>query len=147
MSHTRRFETLLKVSELRERDAARVLAEDNMALQQSRGKLQELLTYQTEYAAGLSKAAPGFAIQLRDDRLFLDRLNKAIGTQRQQIDRHGETVEASKRKWQDARKQMTILNKFAERARIAERIAADKRDQKWLDELAGAAYARSCAQS
>jgi flagellar protein FliJ len=147
MSRTQRFETILKVSELREQDAARVLAEDELALQHAKGKLQELVTYQTEYAAGLSKATSGFAIQLRDGRLFLDRLNKAIGVQRQQIERHGDTVEASKQKWQDARKQMIILNKFTDKARVTERITADKRDQKWLDELAGAAYARSCAQS
>jgi len=147
MSRTQRFELLLKVARVREQDAARSLAGDKVALQESRGKLQELLVYRTDYAKGISGTGSiGFGVQFRDNCLFLDRLNRAITAQRRQIDERGDIVDASERRWQDAHKQLAILDKVSERARIADRVAMDRRDQKWADELAGAAHARSYKQ-
>jgi flagellar FliJ protein len=148
MSNVQRFELLLKVAEVREQDAARTLADNRMALQKSKGKLQELLGYRADYAKDMSNSGGlNYGVQLQDYRLFLDRLNRAISMQREQINQDGATVEASKQKWQDAHKQLAILNKVTDRTRIADRAAADKRDQKWIDELAGAAHARTRKRS
>lgn len=148
MSQKQRFELVVKVAEMRKQEAARVLADDKMALQESRGKLEELLIYRTDFSKDMSNGgSPGYGVQLRDHCLFLNRLNRAITAQRQQLDQRGNTVMVSEKRWQDAHKQVAIMNKVVERTRSAERAAADRRDQKWVDELAGAAHARRCRRN
>lgn len=144
MGRTQRIELLLRVAEEHERDAAHVLADHTIALQTSHDKLEQLLSYQTDYSKEFAtNRGVGLSVQVQDHWLFLDRLNRAITEQSQHLGQREDTVEASKQRWQDAHKQCAILGKVAERIRQAHRTESDRRAQKWVDDLAGAAYARA----
>ena len=143
MNRKRRFEVLLRIAEARERDAARVLSDRKSALQESHEKLEQLLLYRADYGNDLSKQdGIGLGVQIQDYWLFVDRLNRAISEQRQQLHELGNAVETSKQQWQDTHKQLAILGKVAERIQEVDRTEEDRRGQRLIDDLAGIAYAR-----
>lgn len=144
MSRRPRFDILLRVAEAHAQDAARLLAEQQVALQGSQDKLRQLILYRSDYAADFSNNRPAApAVQLRDQWLFLDRLNRAIAEQHAHLDQVGAVVQRSEQQWRDAHNQRTILGKVAERIQQADRDESERRNQKLLDELAGTAHIRS----
>jgi flagellar protein FliJ len=136
MTKSQRMQPLTRVATSRERTAAKELAEYRRALSAAEAKHSELVTYREEYSQQLQKSGGSGidAQRMRDYRLFLARLNEAIGHQQVSVERQRREYERMRRLWSEARVRSKSLDKVVERYRKEENITAEKREQAESDE-------------
>jgi len=138
MTKSERLKPVQRISESREQDAARALGDSNQSVQAQEQRLVELEQYRSEYhqyvhergAAGLT------AGKLQELQRFLNNLNQAIEQQKQVVEMARQERERMKASWQQAHGKHHALNKVVERYREDERLSANKREQKEIDEHA-----------
>ena len=136
MTKSQRMKPLTRVATSRERTAAKELAEYRRVLTAAETKYSELVTYREEYTQRLeTSGGTGLdAPQMRDYRLFLARLNEAIGHQQVSVERHRREYERMRGLWSEARIRSKSLDKVVERYRKEENTTAEKREQAESDE-------------
>lgn len=139
MSRQQRIELLRQVMQERGDEASKALAHRRQLLDEANDRLSQLQGYRQEYASAMVAGSPGLGVQLLDHWRFLSRLNHAIEEHRQRIEQHSVAVEQSFERWRDSQREVAVLQKVVERIRASERQAAERREQRLLDELAGAA--------
>jgi flagellar FliJ protein len=136
MTKSQRMKPLTRVATSRERAAARELGEYRRTLAAAEAKYAELVTYREEYSQHLRKSGGAGidAQRMRDYRLFLARLNEAIGHQQASVDQHRREYERKRRLWSEARVRSKALDKVVERYRHEEDATAERREQAESDE-------------
>jgi flagellar protein FliJ len=136
MTKSQRMKPLTKVATSRERNAAKELGEHRRALSEVEAKLAELLTYREEYNRRLQQSGGAGidAQQMCDYRIFLARLNEAIGHQQACVDKSRREYERKRRLWSEARTRTQALDKVVERYQHEERSTVEKREQAESDE-------------
>lgn len=136
MTKSQRMKPLTRVATSRERSAARELGEFRRALAAAEAKYTELVSYREEYSRQLQQSGGGGidAQQMRDYRVFLARLNEAIGHQQASVDQHRREYEKRRRLWSDARVRSKALDKVVERYQKEENTTAERREQAESDE-------------
>ena len=136
MTKSRRMKPLTRVATSRERTAAKELGEYRRTLADAEAKYAELVTYREEYSQQLQKSGGSGidAQQMRDYRVFLARLNDAIGHQQASVDQHRREYEHKRRLWSEARVRANALDKVVERYRKEENTTAERREQAESDE-------------
>ena len=136
MSREQRIQILLRVAEEQGQGASRALAHRRQVLSESHARLAELLGYRKEYARGLvSDAGAWLGVQVQEYWRFMSKLDATISEHRERIDQQAQAVEQSLAHWQDAQRQVAILEKVIERIRRGEHRARERGDQRALDEL------------
>jgi flagellar FliJ protein len=138
VSKSKRLEPVKQLSESREQDAARALGQSNQALLAEEQRLVELQQYRDEYHNYVQQkgAAGVMASKLLELQRFLGNLNQAIEQQKRVVERARQEQAQVKHSWQQARGKHQAMNKVIERYRQDEQLAADKREQKEIDEHA-----------
>lgn len=138
MNRSKRIEPVVKIAEVRERDAAHMLGESQRRLKESEARLNELAGYRDEYARRFAAVAgQGLDVALmRDYRVFLERLNAAIDQQQRAVEAARRDCDAKRGQWLDTRRRAQSLNKVAENYRRQENYEQSRREQRESDERA-----------
>ncbi len=138
MTKSQRLKPVIKVSETRERDAARALAESKHMLVERQARLVDLNAYREEYTARFSTWGKNgiSAIQLNEYRVFLANLNAAITYQEKLVENGQREFEDKLRIWHQVRGRVKALNGIVERYHQDDMRAATRREQSAEDERA-----------
>jgi flagellar FliJ protein len=118
--------------------AAQSVAEYSLTYANMRKQLDELLSYRNDYARGLHhKGHNGLnAVQIKDYRLFLARLNMAIEQQQLALNNAADKLAASRRVWIEKKQRAKALDSVVGRYQQTERREQSRRDQHESDEHA-----------
>lgn len=137
----RRAERLAPVVDMAlkaEREAARQLGQMQGQLQQAQRKLAELERYRFDYQQQwITNGQQGVSGQwLINYQRFLSQLEGAVEQQNRSVAFHEGNVGKARGIWQEKYARLEGLRKLVERYREEARMAADKYEQKQLDEFA-----------
>ena len=138
MTKSERLQPIVRVSESKERQAARMLAEALKRQQDVETRLKELQVYREEYEQLFqrnSRSGVG-AEKLRDYRAFIAQLNQAIGYQEQKVSAAVTACAAARAAWLKTRTRCQALGKVVDGHRREERRGEERREQNDSDELA-----------
>jgi len=136
MTKSQRLKPVIKVSETRERDAARDLAESKRILTERQARLADLNSYREEYTARFSALGKSStpAIQIHEYRVFLANLNAAIACQEMLIKNGRREFDDKLRIWYQASSRVKALSGIVERQYQEEINAEARREQRAEDE-------------
>ena len=142
MNRSQRMEPVVRVAGRREEDAARELAQQRDLLVRHEKQLLELQAYRGEYIARLQdQSGSGVnASRLQDYRVFLDKLDTAIGQQERIVAHQQCEVDRFNQRWMELRTRCNAMDKAVERLRSEERRKADRREQHESDERTNQRY-------
>lgn len=138
MSRSERMRPVKQLADSRERDAGRELGEARARVAEHEQQLEQLLRYRDEYldggAAGLGTTD---TVRLSNRSAFLERLNGAIREQRARLEAARAEADACVEAWRETRVEAEAIGRAVDRFRQDERRAADRREQRQQDDLAG----------
>ena len=138
MNSCKRMQPVAEMAQQQAEAAAQSVADCNRAYESLRRQLDELHSYRDDYANGLRhKGCQGFnAIQIKDYRLFLERLNRAIEQQQVILSSAGIRLAASKQVLIEKQQRAKAIDSVVSRYQQAERREQSRRDQREGDEHA-----------
>lgn len=138
MKRAQRLQPVIDMAQDAEREAAGKLGQCQTALQQAQGQLQNLQQYRDDYQQQwINQGQSGVSGQwLMNYQRFLSQLEVAIAQQERSIAWHENNVSISQKAWQQAYARLEGLRKLVQRYRDEAQKAADKQEQKLLDEMA-----------
>jgi flagellar FliJ protein len=136
MNRAQRLQPVRRVALSREQEAARELDRARRLLDEQQARLAELNAYRDEYAAGfLAAGSRGMGVAaLRGYQAFLGQLDAAIAQQSTLVEQADALFRQRRQAWSAHHSKTRALDKALERAHDEERRAADRREQKDLDE-------------
>ena len=128
-----------------ERDCAARLRAAEARVTDALARLQELLRYREEYLQEFARrtAAGMGAVALRDYQAFVARLAEAIAQQHRHVGRCEVERDYERTRWQEAAVQVKAVATVVDRWRDDERVAAERADQREMDERAREIASRS----
>lgn len=137
-SRAARLAPVIEMAERAERDAARLLGQAQTQLTQAEGKLAELEQYFRDYQQQwMQQGSQGVSGQwLMNYQRFLSQLESAIAQQQRSVNWYRDNLRKLREQWQQRHARVEGLSKLVESYQREARIAADKREQKLLDEFA-----------
>lgn len=140
-----RLAPVIEMAERAEREAATRLGQGQTGLAQAQGKLDDLERYYSDYQQQwTSEGSRGVSGQwLMNYQRFLTQLETAIGQQQRSVTWHQENLAKLRLDWQQRNARLEGLRKLVERHLQEARVAADKREQKMLDEFCQRLSART----
>lgn len=138
LKRAQRLQPVIGMAQDAEREAAGKLGQCQAALQQAQQQLHSLQQYRTDYQQQwINQGQNGVSGQwLMNYQRFLSQLEIAIGQQEKSIAWHENNVSVSKKNWQQTYARLQGLRKLVQRYRDEAQQAADKQEQKLLDEMA-----------
>ena len=133
-----RLRPVVKMARESEQTAARELGEARSCVASAEQKLAELEAYRDEYLEGLRyKTQTGLnAMQMKDYRVFLGRLNEAIQQQGMVLAGLAGTAGVAQQTWQSEKQRLDALDKLTDRQLRQERVDTDRREQAESNEQA-----------
>ena len=136
MTKSQRVKPVIKVSQNREREAARVLADSQRVLQERRQRLTELQRYREEYRDTYrAQGRVGMnAQQLRTYRNFLAKLDLAVEQQEELVTAAQRELEHKKSKWLEKHFRTKALDNMRSRYLTQEQRQEQRAEQKDSDE-------------
>lgn len=137
MNRSERLRIVEKLAKQREDQAAQALAQVRQQLETERGRLQELMTYREEYLTYLEQqGAVGISMQQwRRTQGFVDQLANLAVRQHSTIASWEEREVQILEKWRELYQRRKNVGQFIDKISIEEVVAADKSEQKQIDEL------------
>ena len=123
------------LSERREADAAKALADAQKVLDDRIRQLQELENYR-EPASGQGSTLLQSAAMIRNRELFRLRLAEAIRFQRNAVAEAKQRVDNARAAWLAVHQQTKVYEKLIRRSEAEHQRLLEQRQQKELDELA-----------
>ncbi|MCQ4294786.1 flagella biosynthesis chaperone FliJ [Pseudomonas stutzeri] len=137
-SRAARLAPVIEMAERAERDAARLLGQAQTQLTQAETKLAELDQYFRDYQQQwMQQGSQGVSGQwLMNYQRFLSQLESAIGQQQRSVNWYRDNLLKLRQQWHQKHARVEGLGKLIESYQREARIAADKREQKLLDEFA-----------
>lgn len=135
---SKRLRPVVKKARDNEQAAARALVEARSCVASAERKLAELEAYRDEYLEGLRyKTRTGLnALQMKDYRVFLGRLDEAIQQQHQVLAGLAHAVGEAQQVWLVSKQRLSALDKLADRHLRQEQLDADRREQAESNEQA-----------
>jgi flagellar FliJ protein len=137
-SRAARLAPVIEMAEKAEQEAARLLAQGQTQLSQAEAKLGELEQYYSDYQQQwIQQGSQGVSGQwLMNYQRFLSQLESAIGQQQRSVNWYRDNLQKLRQQWHQRHVRVEGLSKLVESYQKEARIAADKREQKLLDEYA-----------
>lgn len=138
MKRAQRLLPVVDMAQEAEREAAAKLSQYQQALQHAQEQLQNLQQYRDDYQQQwIDKGQTGVSGQwLMNYQRFLSQLEVAIEQQEKSLAWHEHNLSGSQKIWQQAYARLEGLRKLVQRYREDAQKAADKQEQKLLDEMA-----------
>lgn len=132
------LQTLIELAEGRSQQAALVLARLRLSWQEAENRLQQLQGYLQEYHTRLrQQGSAGFPVtQWRDYHAFMHKLELAVRTQAQEVERCRERWEVGQREWLEREREVKAYQTLKQRHEASERRQEEKLDQRLQDEFA-----------
>lgn len=142
-----RLSPVIDMAQTTEREALGKLRQYQAALQHAQQQLQNLQQYRDDYQQQwINKGQTGVSGQwLMNYQRFLSQLEVAIEQQQKSLAWHENNVSLSQAAWQQAYARLEGLRKLVQRYLEEAQKAADKQEQKLLDEMAQRLMTRSAA--
>lgn len=136
-SRAARLAPVIDMAERDEREAAKMFGQGQTQVAQAETKLGELHQYFRDYQQQLvTQGSQGVSGQwLLNYQRFLSQLESAIAQQQRSVDWHRNNLDKLRQQWQQRRARLDGLRKLVDRYLLEARTAADKREQKILDEF------------
>ncbi|MEN0108118.1 MAG: flagellar export protein FliJ [Pseudomonas sp.] len=136
-SRASRLAPVVDMAEREERDAARHLGQCQTQVNQAEGKLKDLHRYLGDYQQQwINEGRNGVSGQwMMNYQRFLSQLETAIKQQSQSVEWHRNNLNQAREIWQQKYARLEGLRKLVQKYMDEARVAADKREQKLLDEL------------
>lgn len=136
MSPKQRLQMVQRVTDEKERQQARRLAQSRARVAQCEAKLKELQGYAAGYVRDFdARAAAGIrGSGIREFQAFLAKLAEAIRQQEQLLEKAKTDSEADRTHWQGAAQRSQIMDKVVENHTTRETKARDQRDQRESDD-------------
>lgn len=137
MTSSQRLETVKRVEDSREREAARRLGAAQQQLATEQERLKELMSYQVEYQENFNqRATQGVnASHFLEFHAFMEKLNQAIEQQRRIIQQCEQERQRQQLLWQERYTKSQALDKAIDHVLKIEQRARDRVEQKNLDEF------------
>ncbi len=137
MKKSERMDSVLKLADKAEQQAAERFAASQRNANKQRRKLDELKQYYHEYSAASSAAGAGLDLRrLQETRQFMSKLATAIGMQQEQVDKAERNMQGERQQWMSTRQRSMSLEKLTERYQQSEAQEADRREQFVADDMA-----------
>lgn len=136
-SRASRLAPVVDMAEREEREAARALGQCQTLVNQAEGKLGDLHRYLGDYQQQwITEGRNGVSGQwMMNYQRFLAQLETAIKQQNQSVEWHRANLDKARELWQQKYARLEGLRKLVQKYMDEARVAADKREQKLLDEL------------
>jgi flagellar FliJ protein len=136
MSPKQRLKVVQRVTDEKERQHAKRLAQTCTRVEQCEAKLKELQGYHASYLRDFGqRAASGIGgTGIREFQAFLAKLAEAIRQQEELLCKARAESESERISWQGAAQRSQIMDKVVERHAASETKARDQRDQRESDD-------------
>ncbi|MFB1011947.1 MAG: flagellar export protein FliJ [Thiopseudomonas sp.] len=141
LKRAKRLEPVIQMAEEKEREAAARLARTQQQLQQAEQQLAGLEQYRNDYQQQwITRGQAGVTGEwLMNYQRFLSQLETAIEQQRNSVRWHQQNVAKVREQWQQLYARLEGLKKLVQRYHDQARHAADRQEQKAMDEMAARA--------
>ena len=137
MMKSKRFEPIREIASSSADDLSRAMAEAARKVADIERQIQQLQTYRDDY---LRKSGQGTAavdaVKLQNYRSFLDRLGDALRQQMKSLELARVEYEKRRSAWSAKRIEAESLGRAVDRFRKEEQHAADRREQREVDDSA-----------
>lgn len=134
MNRVKRLKPVQDLAAQDERKAAAHLGEYVSRVEQAQQRLGELIAWERDYAARMQQGAVNLS-ELQSYRLFMAQLGEAIEQQRAVVAEAEQDVSQAREHWQTKYARHAALSKVLEQCLRDERKAAERREQRELDEF------------
>jgi len=136
MTRSQRIKTIVRLSERKERTAAREFAEVQRTLNDYKERLNQLQNYRNEYLGYLKPHGQRQSIKgMREHQAFILQINEGIRVLTEQITMQEAMNFRERDKWLKEKQQLDTMENIFERFSKTERQVAALREQNQLDEL------------
>ena len=129
---------IFKLAKAEERRVAEEMGRAQRSLNAEISRLQELESYRQNYTDQFQTGGTISASRWQDYQNFLERIDKAVDSQKQQIMNGRESRDVHRRRWMLEKQKLDSLERVVERFRQVEVRETDRRSQKDMDELTAA---------
>jgi flagellar FliJ protein len=136
MTKSKRFEPIQAIASNSADALSRPMADAARKVADLERQLAQLETYRDEYVRNSSVAGAMDAVRLQNYRSFLDRLGEAMRQHVKNLEAARADYERRRLQWSEKRIEAESLGRAVERFRAEEQRAADRRDQRELDDAA-----------
>ncbi len=137
MMKSKRFEPIREIASTSADDLSRTMAEAARKVAEIERQIQQLQSYRDDY---LRKSGQGTAavdaVKLQNYRSFLDRLGDALRQQMKSLELARVEYEKRRLAWSAKRIEAESLGRAVDRFRKEEQHAADRREQREVDDAA-----------
>ena len=142
MSRSSRLKIVERLAVQREEQAAQALAQVRQQIETEEKRLEELVAYRQEYLSYLDEqGTKGISMQQwHRTQSFIDQLATLSGRQQQTIDGWRSREQQILEKWRELYQRRKNIGRFIDKISTEEAIAADKQEQKLIDELVNQRY-------
>jgi flagellar FliJ protein len=136
MTAKQRFKLVQRVTDEKERQHAKQLAQSCTRVEQCAAKLKELQGYHVGYLRdfGVRASAGIGGAGIREFQAFLAKIAEAVRQQEELLRKARAESESERASWQGAAQRSQIMDKVVERHSASETKARDQRDQRESDE-------------
>ena len=145
-----RIERMQKIVELAQQEldeAATVFRSLEQQYESEQAQLVQLRQYLSEYIEQQTSGEGSTLQQLKSTNAFMDKLNKAINHQVEQIQQTDQSVQEAREIWVEKRVREQALVKLTEKLQSKHSQALSRVEQKMLDELSALKFASNTSKS
>lgn len=136
MTRSQRIKKIVRLSENKERSAAREFATAQKTLNDYKERLAQLQEYRKEYMGYLKPSGQAQSITvLREHQAFILQIDEGIRLLMQQINLQESMNSRDRENWLKEKQQLDTMENIFERISKSERHVAALREQTQLDEL------------
>lgn len=131
------IETLLEISTKESESAAIELGKRIKFVEEAQKKLTMLLEYRDDYEKRFQeRQSEGLSMMgYRNFQVFIDKLDAAVDSQRGAVEKVQQSVDESRKKWQETEKKKLSYKTLVERKKKEIRKKEERREQKLMDEF------------
>lgn len=142
-SKVKRFEMLVELAQDELDKAQETFVAVRQQLESSQEQLDSLQDYHTNHLSKIHNEIEVTTAQLQTTQAFIDKVNKAILSQKDQITQLTQVLEKAQETWIEKRARHQSLKNIHLKLKRDERVQLDKQEQKMLDELASQQFVYS----
>jgi flagellar FliJ protein len=132
---SKRLKKIVVLAEIEEQQACIGMRKTQRALDEAVNRLDELSAYQNRYQSAPLPSGSVGAARWQDYQQFLSRLGEAIKHQQQLVSNSQQALDVHRRRWQEKRKRVGMLEQIMQRYRKAEEVRDERLMQKAIDDL------------
>lgn len=140
LSRIERMSKLVQLAQKELDEASQVFKSLQQQSISQQAQLEQLKTFLNEYIERQTSGEGSTLQQLKTTNAFMDKLNKAIGQQKEQLDQTNIAVEEARAFWIEKRSREQALVRLTEKMKSDRLKKLDKLEQKLMDELSGRTF-------